>query len=456
MRQSHESNHPKKSGAPVSATPVFLVDGIEAKKPRYVVWNGGKWCYQPTDKMKPHGFGFKPLKIDGADCGAEGVNAAIVTEIEGWNSEWDSIMAGIKPVGRQKHATGTVGWAFRQIMENRELDRQSNGIFHYRDPLMRAWKYIGPAFEHREPKTVTVAELIAFKTQLERSNGASLRYTVMSAWWSLHSQMAGMGLVPPRGYKAKLPIKNKAPKSRDQIWLPEEIEILIKVAFDLGYPALACIISLIWDSSMAPCDACAVTPGQLRVHEPTGIRLFVTKRKKTDKPVIGTMSMETETMIARYIGMRGGVDHDDLIFLAPANNARSPENRMSRMREGVPYSDLTNPGKEPYKLSQNFAKVRLAVFGPEENRILYDLRRSGLLEADQGGAELRDVGAKAANSLATNKQIRGVYLPPQIRAQIESVIASDGHRKTGRENLRLALSEVAPRGVKLLRRADGG
>jgi hypothetical protein len=65
-------------------------------------------------------------------------------------------------------------------------------------------------------------------------------------------------------------------------------------------------------------------------------------------------------------------------------------------------------------LVQDFAKVRELAFGPEEDRKLSDMRRSGGVEGDAGGALVEDQSNKLANTVDRNKRLRQTYSPVNV------------------------------------------
>ena len=58
------------------------------------------------------------------------------------------------------------------------------------------------------------------------------------------------------------------------------------------------------------------------------------------------------------------------------------------------------------KLVSDFAKVRLELFGPEETRRLMDMRRTGAVEANAGGASVAFLAAKIGISVDQNRKLQ--------------------------------------------------
>jgi len=90
---------------------------------------------------------------------------------------------------------------------------------------------------------------------------------------------------------------------------------------------------------------------------------------------------------------------------------------------------------KPYtqnQLGRDFRKVRGIAFGKTETRTFADMRRSGLMEADAGGATAEVMSNKAANTMDANKRLKKTYNP----VNLPSVRSADAHRLVGREKLK--------------------
>jgi len=79
----------------------------------------------------------------------------------------------------------------------------------------------------------------------------------------------------------------------------------------------------------------------------------------------------------------------------------------------------------------DFADLRRAVFGRDEKRRLMDMRRTGAVEANAGGASVEAIAAKMANSIDQNRKLQKTYMPVNAAA----VRAADEARKVGRRRL---------------------
>jgi hypothetical protein len=99
----------------------------------------------------------------------------------------------------------------------------------------------------------------------------------------------------------------------------------------------------------------------------------------------------------------------------------------------------TEKGGKPYigvpyqkdSLTDDFRKIRLAVLGAAEKRRLMDMRRTGAVEANAGGASVEVIAAKLGNSIDQNKTLQKTYMPVNPAA----ARAADASRRIGRRKL---------------------
>ena len=82
-------------------------------------------------------------------------------------------------------------------------------------------------------------------------------------------------------------------------------------------------------------------------------------------------------------------------------------------------------------LIDDFADLQRTVFGQDEKCRLMDMRRTGTVEANAGGASVEAIAAKMANSIDQNRKLQKTYMPVNIAA----VRAADEARKVGRRRL---------------------
>ena len=93
---------------------------------------------------------------------------------------------------------------------------------------------------------------------------------------------------------------------------------------------------------------------------------------------------------------------------------------------------ISQPSYSKNKLGFDFRVIRAAEFGPGETRQLADMRRSGTVEATAGGADVRAVSTKMANTLAASARPQKTYNPvnPSRVREVDAI------RREGRAKLR--------------------
>ena len=84
-------------------------------------------------------------------------------------------------------------------------------------------------------------------------------------------------------------------------------------------------------------------------------------------------------------------------FLHADSHAPIGDALLFRNRSGAPYSKDT--------LGDDFREIREMVLGPEDDRQLADLRRSGTVEAFAGKADPASVSSKMANTLSASNRL---------------------------------------------------
>jgi hypothetical protein len=84
------------------------------------------------------------------------------------------------------------------------------------------------------------------------------------------------------------------------------------------------------------------------------------------------------------------------------------------------------------RLGIDFQHVRELVFGPDDERQIQDMRRSGAVEAVRGDAPPAKLSTKMANTLSSSNRLHRTYVPVDVSA----VRDVDEARKDGRERNR--------------------
>lgn len=346
----------------------------------------GYW--QPTRAMREAGFGL-------VACGNDGPEAWRIAE--SWNERWDAFRKGGEIC---RWPPGSLGAAFEEF---RKTNAWSEKAPRTREDWERGWAYIGPIFGRVKPGDVTLAELDLWYADITRVKGIYESWRALKIWRALWTVAASLKCCRA-GEDPSRAIRRKTPPARQARWTEGEIIRLAKIAIRRQYLGLACVIAVCWDASFSPVDVRKLTFAQM---EDRGSRvLFHVGRAKTGRAAIGTLSPRASRLVRAYIGALPG-DH-------------LPSAVIFRNRAGRPYSKDT--------LGDDFRDIR----GDDEARRLADMRRSGALEALAGGASDEQIGAKLANSVATNEALRRTYMPVE-----EAVVRTvDEARKAGRRAIR--------------------
>ncbi|WP_202363123.1 hypothetical protein [Mesorhizobium sp. L-2-11] len=148
---------------------------------------------------------------------------------------------------------------------------------------------------------------------------------------------------------------------------------------------------------------------------------FLIERTKSGEAAFGTLSPRMQRLVLAYVESLGVTLLDD----APIFRSRgfTPGANGGRPRAGVPYTKDA--------LVDDFAALRTLVFGAGEKRRLMDMRRSGAVEANAGGASVEAISAKMGNSIDENKALQKTYMPVNLAA----VRSADASRRKGRKLL---------------------
>jgi hypothetical protein len=154
----------------------------------------------------------------------------------------------------------------------------------------------------------------------------------------------------------------------------------------------------------------------------------------------------------RFLASLGADLLDNAPIFRTAGSEPGPKGGRRRLPQ--PYSTS--------KMDRDFREIHRAVFGPDEERQLADMRRSGAVEADAGRASDTDLANKMANTIDKNQRLRKTY----NAVNVVSVLRIDKARERGRErrDQRPTKSVVDPGGechdperkTEILQRFPGG
>ncbi|MBI2719568.1 MAG: hypothetical protein HY245_04000 [Rhizobiales bacterium] len=351
--------------------------------------------FEPTAKMKAMGFEARALGPDGPEARAEALRLY---------EAWRQAKATGTTSSEKAYPIGSIGFAFDRY---RRTD-----AWAAKAPMTRkkdwewSWRFIEPIFGDVAPSTVQIEDIEELRAIVLEKRGLHTANRLIKTWRALWQVMSAMGYCDKNADPSKI-IRNTAPKGRDATWKPGELARIGKMAWRLGYCGLAALLACCWDTQFSPGDARLLKASQ-RNQDARG-SYFLTRRGKTGREVIGTLSKRSQRIMAAYLETLGA---------EPMGEAA-----IFRNRSGQPYSSDT--------LGDDFRAVREAAF-PGDGRKLLDIRRSGAVEAIAGGADPAAVAAKMGNTIDKNRLEQETYLPNRT-ATVRRV---DEARKLGRRKLR--------------------
>ena len=368
----------------------------------------GFWC--PNAEMRKAGFKSTP-------CGADG--PAAWTVAEEMNAKWLAVKRGEVPapalVGTDRKLTpeqaddlipyrrGSLGAGFQAYRATSVWSHDKKE--RTREDWMRAWKHIAPVFGHKDPRTITLSMIAAFRDAVRDRYGVREADRVIKIWralWNVNAlnKLCDVRADPSKGFE------NHAAESRSAFWLEAEVTALGNRAWQLGYYGLAAVIAVAWDTQMSPVDVRTLRASQMATASRGDV--FFTNRAKTDQPVGGALREASILRLASYLEKLG-------ITLAP-------DAFIFRNRSGVPYSKDT--------LGDDFRDVRLDLLGPAERRTLADFRRSGGIEAVAGEAPVGPLAQTMGNTLDKCHELFRTYCPVNaVSLQIVAEARQRGARR---------------------------
>ncbi len=362
--------------------------------PYYVVKKGKYGYWQPTKVMRAAGF-------SAIRCGLDGPSAwRLAAE---WNERWQRHRHGRAQDSAPRHPPGSIAEGFARYRKTDEWLKAKKP--RTREEWERAWARIEPVFGDLSPTSpeISLETLSRFRSMI--ANQVSLReaWRAIKIWRAMWNVMAALGMTGGKT-DPSLAVSNKAPSTRKDSWREGDAVRLTKQAWRLGYHGLAAAIAIAWDTQFSPVDLRQLTPARIRGKGDS--RYFDIGRTKTDKDAYGTMCRRTLTVVDAYLG-----------------HAPCEVGAILRNRSGAVYTRFTLP--------DDFRAVANTLF-PGDRRTLADMRRSGAIEANAGGANPATVAAKMANNIDTANAIHETYQP----VDLQTVRLADAARKLGRQRMR--------------------
>lgn len=384
----------------------------EIKLKHYHVRKGrGYWLVTP--KMRAYGF-------DNVRCGPDGPEAwAIAKE---WEERWQRARKGQEQTIGKVYPRNSVGDAFERFRRTNEWAKKP---IRTREDWERGWAYIDPIFGDLSPGIVSMEMLDSWYAKITAKKGIGEAGRAMKIWRALYNVMAAMRLCPA-GQDPSLAIRKTAVAGRTDTWTEGEAVRLVKQAWRQGYRGLACIVAIAWDTSFSPVDVRTLTPDHaVQIGDDWA---FAIHRGKTNEAAYGILSRRTRRLVETYLADLDFELHDH----APIFRTKGyvPTEKGGRPRSGAPY--------QKNNLAEDFREIRSLLFGKEEKRRLMDMRRTGAVEANAGGASVESIAAKMGNSIDQNKTLQKTYMPVNTAA----VRAAEDARKIGRRKLTSEQNEV--------------
>ncbi len=368
----------------------------KVKVPYYSVRKGGRGFWLSTKRMQAMGF---PSSVP---CGPDGPEAWKIAQE--WNARWQVARTGREPAPKHVWPRGSLGEAFDRFRTTETW--KTDKAHRTREDWERGWSHIAPIFGDLAPRTVTLEHVDAWYHALKVMKSVSEAHRAMKIWRALWNVAAAMHYCsadedPSSG------IRRETPKGRSATWEEGEVVGLVKAAWRQNYQGLACIIAVAYDAQLAPVDSRSL---RLRDSRDDGVKLwFEVDRAKTGRDALATLSRRTQALIRAYVANLP----KNLLPTAP----------IFMTRTGAAYTKNS--------LAKDFRDIRKLVF-PEDTRQLQDMRRTGAVEAQSGGADLSVISQKMANTVASSAHLQKTYLPVNQAA----VELADEARKRGRRRIR--------------------
>ena len=365
------------------------------KIPYYSVRKGrGYWL--ATERMQAMGF---PSSVP---CGPDGPDAWKIAQE--WNVRWQAARTGREPAPKHVWPRGSLGEAFDRF--RRTETWKTDKAHRTREDWERGWKHISPIFGDLAPNTVTLEHIDGWYHTLKATTSVAEAHRAMKIWRALW-QVAGALHYCSADDDPSFAIRRETPKGRSATWEEGEAVRLAKEAWRRGYRGLACIIAIAYDTQLAPVDARSL---RLEDSRDDGKKLwFEVDRAKTGRDALGTLSKRTQALVREYVSALP----DTALPTAP----------VFRTREGAEYTKNS--------LAKDFRDIRKLLL-PGDKRQLQDMRRTGAVEAQSGGADLSVIAQKMANTVASSAHLQKTYFPVN-HATVE---LADEARKRGRWRIR--------------------
>ena len=234
----------------------------------YLVVKHGRAYWQPTKAMRRKGARALSLGPDGPAARAK-ADAAY----QNWLKRSDE-----DPAPRVKPGTLAAAFADYRATEEWRLKAERT-----REEWWRAWSLIGPMFGDCRPARVTLADISAFRLEVERNVSLREAHRAIKIWRALWQKAAALKYCK-KDEDPSFGVRNREAAPRQASWEHGEAVRLAKGAWRAGYKGLAAAIAVAWDTSLSPVDVRGLRPQDRQGDA------FSVACAKTGRAAIGTLS----------------------------------------------------------------------------------------------------------------------------------------------------------------------
>ena len=347
--------------------------------PYFYIKRNGR-CFFELGKGRADKVGMKSSYPLGSD-----ITAAKKSALDLYN-EWLKLSG--KPQimeEKPKYKRGTVAHLYARFKQTETWKRKKLAT-------VKEWNYYWPYIENHlgdvSLNRVTPTVFEKFYMSIEREHGPDIRWRVVKISRALFNDAVKRQLISS---SPCMILPNTKPKPRNQMWIAREVIKLIQTAQDNNYEPMALALRVAWETLLSPVDIRTLPRKALKSNHDG--YFIETERTKTGKQAYGALSDDLGKDLTTYIEGLGF----DLLPHEPILRTRRDRARYTKARFG-----------------SDFSAVRKLAFGPDEKRFFMDIRRSGNVEADLGGASADDRAEILANALHKDAYLEQTYTPPTV------------------------------------------
>lgn len=356
-------------------------------KMRHMRCLGGRYYWQPSATLQARGMSPEPLGQDLA--------AATKRALE-LNALADEIRKK-REVGSNGPKPGTISKLFRDFLRSEEfgeLKQRTQDDYTY---------YLGKieaVFGQFQARSLSPKLIKIYYKKVRAAKGVTWSYHILATFrvvlsWGVEENWLDSN--------PALEVKMKAPKKRRVIWSPEQAEIYIAKAKELGWHSIAVMVMVFDCIAQSPVDVRGLRRGAY-----DGATIAVTREKTgvSDAPI--PLWPDVKQALDDYLATRPALHPEALLFVR---------------------DDTAKPWTEN-SLNRNSRVIRRAAKLPEYLQ-LQDFRRTAQTEAGAGGATVDEI-----RGLARHK----------TRAAAEHYVIPDKQYVANAQRKRLSMRKARPDG----------